>query len=168
MTAGVLLLNATFEPLGVVKLKRAVGLITAEKVDIIESVDGKSLRGETLVLPFPSVLKLRYHVQIPYRKLRPAVKSKTVLHRDQFRCCYCESTANTMDHILPTSKGGKNTWMNVVAACKRCNLKKGNYLLSELGWEMAYQPTLPAKDRTWLIIGWTEREQWEPYVANYV
>jgi len=168
MTAGVLLLNATFEPLGVVKLKRAVGLVISEKADIIESVDGQILRGETLELPFPSVLKLRYYVQVPYRKIRPAVKSRSVLHRDRFKCCYCEGLANTMDHVHPTSRGGKHSWMNVVSACKRCNLKKGDHLLSDLDWTMAYKPTLPAKDRTWLIIGWAEREQWEPYVANYI
>lgn len=69
-----------------------------------------------------------------------------------------------MDHVIPRSKGGEHSWLNVVAACRKCNAKKGNSFLDELDMKMNYQPLEPAKDRMWLTVGLYQREQWLPYL----
>lgn len=165
MTTGVLVLNATFEPINVVQLHRAICLVVQEKADVVESVDGRTFRSENTEIPCPSVVRLRYYVKVPWKRRRPAVTNRNVLGRDNHTCGYCGETATTIDHIVPRARGGKNTWMNVVAACSPCNSKKSDLLLDELGWELLFQPTIPA-DKTWLVVGWAEREQQAKYLAT--
>lgn len=165
MTAGVLLLNASFEPLRVISLFRAVCLIVDERAEIVDSVEGEFIRSPSVQIPHPSVVRLKRYVKVPFRR-RTALNTRTVLARDRHECCYCGGKANTIDHIHPTSRGGENTWDNVVAACERCNTTKSDRTLDELGWTMRYQPTIPP-DKYWLVVGWTEREQWNTYIAAY-
>jgi len=165
MTTGVLVLNATFEPINVIQLHRAVCLVVQEKADIVEHVDGRTFRSADTEIPCPSVVKLRYFVKVPWKRRRPAVTNRNVLGRDNGTCAYCGKDATTVDHIHPRARGGENTWMNVVAACSPCNSKKSDLTLDELGWELLYQPTIPA-DKTWLVVGWAEREQQSKYLLN--
>lgn len=72
---------------------------------------------------------------------------KNVLQRDGYRCAYCKHKFDknllTMDHVIPRAKGGTNAWSNVVACCRPCNEKKGDKLLSQLGWELTKKPATP-------------------------
>lgn len=163
MSTGVLVLNATFEPINVVHLHRAICLVVQEKADVVESVEGLTFRSADTEIPCPSVVKLRYYVKVPWKRRRPAVTNRNVLGRDNDTCGYCGGVGTTVDHIHPVSRGGKNEWMNVIAACSPCNSKKGNLTLDELGWELLFQPTVPA-DKTWLVVGWAEREQQAKYL----
>jgi 5-methylcytosine-specific restriction endonuclease McrA len=163
MSSGVLVLNATFEPINVVHLHRAICLVVQEKADVVEFVEGSTFRSADMEIPCPSVVRLRYFVKVPWNRRRPAVSNRNVLGRDNSTCGYCGGTANTVDHIHPVSRGGQNVWMNVIAACTPCNSKKSDLTLEELGWELLFQPTVPA-DKTWLVIGWTEREQHSRYL----
>lgn len=67
--------------------------------------------------------------------------------RDRYLCAYCgdkfEAKQLTIDHILPRSKGGKNTWVNCVTACKPCNLRKGSKLLEQTKMQLLYVPYVP-------------------------
>lgn len=170
MTTGVLVLNATFEPLNVVKLERAVCMVVQDKAVIVEEVEGRSIRSATKTFPCPSVVRLRYYVKVPWRRRRPPITNRNVLGRDHYKCAYCnadlDTKSGTVDHIVPTSRGGPNTWMNVVAACVFCNSKKANSLLEELGWELLFQPTVP-HEKTWLVIGLQEREQHAKYLRPF-
>lgn len=92
-------------------------------------------------------------IQIPdcehTKSLLKAVRfsRKNVLQRDAYQCQYCghkfDKSSLTMDHVIPKSKGGTNAWSNVVTCCKSCNERKGDKLLSELGWQLAKKPTTP-------------------------
>lgn len=160
---GVLLLNATFEPLRVVPVWRAVWLLVDEKAVVVnEAANRAPIRSQHLEIPFPSVIRLVNYVHVPY-KTRTRLNTRTVLSRDDMECCYCGNRADTMDHIHPTSRGGQHVWTNVVAACSRCNSKKSDHLLEELGWKMRYQPTIPP-DQYWLVVGKAERTVWNQYI----
>ena len=163
---GVLLLNATFQPLCVVPLGRAICLIVMEEALILEEAEGKEpVRSQYLNVPFPSVIRMREFRNVPFQAQRTRLNTRMVLSRDDYQCCYCEEEADTIDHVYPTSRGGKNQWTNVVAACVRCNTTKSDRLLEELGWEMRFQPTIPPGQH-WLNVGMSERKQWNKYLPK--
>src|SRR5580765_1226997 len=109
-----LVLNATYEPLSVVPARRAACLVLAEKADIIHD-DGTVLRSARLSIAAPTVIRLRYVVKVPYHR-RTALSRRAVFARDDHRCQYCGATADSIDHVLPRSRGGEHAWVNVVAA----------------------------------------------------
>ena len=139
----VLLLNASFEPLHVISLRRAVGLVVAGKVDVIANGDGE-LHSASASWPIPTVLRLRYMVRVPFRR-DIGLTRRGVMLRDQRRCqfTHCARAASTLDHVVPRSRGGEHSWTNVVAACGPCNTRKGDRLLSELGWSLRHPPSMP-------------------------
>ncbi len=159
-----LVLNASFEPLGVVTSRRAIVLVLADKADIVHPT-GDQVRSERLVFDVPSVIRLRYLVRVPYQR-RVNLSRRAVLHRDGNRCQYCGRDADSIDHVVPRSRGGVHAWDNVVAACRRCNLSKGNRLLTETTMVLRRQPIAP-KHLSWLLVA-LERvpEQWKPYLGE--
>jgi 5-methylcytosine-specific restriction endonuclease McrA len=160
---GTLLLNATFEPICVVPLRRAVLLVLAEKAEIITASTGE-IHSEHLSVPIPSVVRLVHLARIPFR-IRATPSRRTLMARDHGRCGYCGRPGDSMDHIVPRSRDGQHEWENVVLACRRCNVAKGNKLLSELGWTLRIKPYAPTS-RAWLIIAvGTMQPEWEPYLA---
>jgi 5-methylcytosine-specific restriction endonuclease McrA len=160
----VLLLNASYDPLRVISLKRAVVLVMQEKAEILEESDAL-IRSEKLSFNAPSVIKLKYFVQIPYRAKLP-LNNRNVVVRDKGECAYCDDRkATTVDHVVPRSRGGLHRWENVVAACYKCNAKKSDRLLSEIGWEPKWKPYAPSGTR-WLILGMKPKEEWVPYLGE--
>ena len=158
-----LVLNATYEPLCVVPLRRAVVLVLAEKAVIVESSDDV-MHSERLSLPVPTVVRLSRFVRVPYRREVPLTR-RAVLERDAHSCVYCGHRADTIDHVRPRSRGGEHVWANVVAACSRCNHKKGDRLLAELGWPMRRRPVEPPATVA-LLVGLAARDPaWEPYLG---
>ena len=139
----VLLLNASFEPLRVIPLRRAIGLIVAGKAEIIAEGDGR-IRSATTSLAVPAVVRLNYMVRVPFIATAPLTR-QGVLVRDGRRCqfAHCNRTGSTIDHVVPRSRAGRHEWTNVVAACPTCNAKKGSKLLSELGWRLRRTPVAP-------------------------
>lgn len=160
----VLLLNASYDPLRVISLKRAVILVMQDKAEILEESD-MMVRSEKLAFNAPSVIKLKYFVKIPYRAYMP-LNNRNVLARDKYECAYCDDRkATTVDHIKPRSRGGLHRWENVVASCYKCNAKKADRLLSEIGWEPKWQPYTPSGTR-WLVLGMKPKEDWVPYLGE--
>jgi 5-methylcytosine-specific restriction endonuclease McrA len=160
---GALVLNATYEPLCVVPLRRAVILVLAEKAVVVESGDGV-MRSARTSMPVPSVVRLSRYVRVPYRREVPLTR-RAVLDRDRHACVYCGTRADTIDHVRPRSRGGEHIWTNVVAACARCNHRKGDRLLAELGWRLAASPTRPPATVA-VVLGWTKRDpSWQRYLA---
>jgi 5-methylcytosine-specific restriction endonuclease McrA len=141
----VLVLNATYEPLNTVSMPRAVSLLLADKAEIVEAAEAQ-LRSQNLCLPMPLVIRLVTYVRIP-RLLPLAVTRRGVLKRDNFVCQYCGRSLHpcelTLDHVLPRSRGGKNTWENVVAACKLCNHRKGDRTPAEAHMKLHRLPFRP-------------------------
>ena len=120
----VLLLNATFEPLAVVTAKRAVVLMLTGKAECVEVTLDEAFHSENLTMPAPSVMRLSRYVRVPYRAAVPMTRAG-VLRRDGRRCAYCGRRADTIDHVVPRSRGGGHTWENCVAACRAVQLQEG-------------------------------------------
>lgn len=158
-----LVLNATYEPLCVVPLRRAVVLVLAEKAVVVESSDDV-MHSERLAVPVPTVVRLARFVRVPYRREVPLTR-RAVLERDAHACAYCGARAETIDHVTPRSRGGAHLWTNVVAACARCNHRKGDRLLGELGWHLTTSPVAPPATVA-VVMGWALRDpSWEPYLG---
>ena len=141
----VLVLNATYEPLSVVSVKRAVILLLKEKAELVEAAEAR-LRAENLNMPVPLVIRMVYYVRIPQRMFLP-LSRRTVLARDQYTCQYCGAAPGraelTIDHVVPRSRGGATRWDNVVVACRSCNQRKGNRTPQEAGMILERAPRRP-------------------------
>ena len=166
MTSRVLLLNATFEPLAVVTAKRAVVLMLSGKAECVQAaLDGGAFRSESLNIAAPSVMRLSRYVRVPYRASAPMTRAG-VLRRDGRTCVYCGKRADTIDHVVPRSRGGTHSWENCVAACRPCNSRKADRLLTELGWTLRVQPAAPRRGRSGVLTLTAEpHPTWEPWLA---
>ncbi len=162
--AKTLVLNATYEPLCVVPVRRAVVLVLKEKAEVLHATD-QALHSERAAFQVPSVIRLTYFVKVPFRA-RAALNRRAVFARDGHRCQYCGAHAENIDHVVPRSRGGQHIWENVVAACRPCNTKKEDRLLHEAGFSLRRQPTAP-KELTWIIVAvGTVHPHWEPYLQH--
>ncbi|MCB1264806.1 MAG: HNH endonuclease [Mycobacterium sp.] len=147
----VLLLNSTYEPLTALPIRRAVVLLLGGKAEVLhDDPGGPVIHSATRVMVVPSVIRLRSYVRVPYRARVPMTRA-ALMHRDRFRCAYCGSRADTVDHVVPRSRGGEHSWENCVAACSPCNHRKADRLLAELGWTLRLVPT-PPKGRHWRLL----------------
>ncbi|MBM3662423.1 MAG: HNH endonuclease [Actinobacteria bacterium] len=143
----VLLLNASYEPLRVIPLRRAVGLMLAGKVDAVaehHDHDHELRTSGGASFEVPAVLRLRRMVRVPFRANVPLTR-RAIEARDQRRCQVsgCDRPGRTVDHVIPRSRGGLHEWTNVVMMCPRHNASKGSKLLEELGWSLQRQPLAP-------------------------
>src|SRR6266508_763674 len=120
--ARALVLNATYEPLAIVSARRATVLVLAAKAELVQASD-LTFHSQRLTVAVPSVVRLRRFVRVPYHR-RLAVSRRAVMARDNGSCQYCGRFADSIDHIVPRSRGGTHIWENVVAACRSCNLRK--------------------------------------------
>ncbi|NQX14171.1 HNH endonuclease [Microbacteriaceae bacterium VKM Ac-2855] len=159
-----LVLNAGYEPLAVVSFKRALVLLMTEKATVIEIDVDNPVHGATGEYIRPSVIVLTRYVRIPSSRTVP-VSRRGVLRRDNHRCGYCGSFANTIDHIQPKSRGGRDSWENLVACCHKCNNVKSDRTPAEMGWRLRTIPRMP-RAGSWLVRG-AERTQpeWDGYLA---
>lgn len=140
----VLLLNATFEPLQLVSERRAVVLLLAGRAEPIATPEDPVVCHSTSIeVAIPSIVRLHEMVRIPSRMRTPPLTRRSLLLRDGYKCAYCLGHADTIDHVVPRSRGGRHEWTNVVAACRRHNMQKGDRLLEEIGWRMQFEPRVP-------------------------
>lgn len=159
-----LVLNASFEPLSVVPSRRAACLVLDDKAEVVEH-DGTVLRSESLSVPNPLVIRLLYMVKVPYHR-RTALSRRAVFARDDHRCQYCGAMADSIDHIVPRSRGGLHVWENVAAACRRCNLDKRDRTPDEAGMRLAKSPHTP-RELAWVSVAVGRvPEAWKPYLAQ--
>ena len=157
-----LVLNATYEPLSVVPARRAACLVLAERADLVAD-DGTQLHSASLVLPSPSVVRLRYMVKAPFHR-RTTLSRRALFARDEYRCQYCGGFADSIDHIVPRSRGGRHEWENVAAACRPCNLRKRDRTPAEAHMVLARPPRAP-KEHTWVTVAVARvPDEWKPYL----
>ena len=149
----VLLLNASYEPLAVIPQRRAMSLMLRGRVDAATE-DAVTIRGASNVLRIPTVIRLRRYINVPRRGMRWSRRG--VLQRDGYRCIYCGVQPGsfqrgrllskrdfTVDHLIPRSRGGKNSWVNTACACPRCNNRKGDRTPHEAGMTLYWEPKTP-------------------------
>lgn len=152
----ILLLNASYEPLSVISKQRAVALWLRGRVDAATH-EMISLQGTDWVLDVPAILRLKRYIYRPHRDIRWSRAG--VLRRDGYRCIYCGIQAGdqqkgriwhradfTLDHILPLSRGGQNSWQNTACACAGCNHRKGNHTPQEAKLTLLWTPDIPRLD----------------------
>ncbi|MDR2987202.1 MAG: HNH endonuclease, partial [Nocardiopsaceae bacterium] len=134
----VLLLNITYEPLTTVGLHRAVGLVLTEKAEIVHNESsGRMLHSASVNLAVPSVIRLCRYVRVPHRNRVPLTRA-ALMRRDNYLCAYCGLSADTIAHVVPRRRGGAPVWENCVASCPRCNHRKADRLVEELGWKLRW------------------------------
>jgi len=174
MQQRVLLLNgSTWEPLSVITVPRAMNLLLAGKAIVVEE-SGKFIRTVRDKFSVPSVIALRTYVNVPRR--RAHWSRRGVLVRDQYRCIYCGGKPGdiqrgkmlvkadfTIDHILPKSRGGRDTWSNTACACSSCNHRKGDRLPHEVGMKLRWEPKMPRTSYLVIALG-TGPSVWKRYV----
>jgi 5-methylcytosine-specific restriction endonuclease McrA len=172
VTTRVLLLNGSYEPLRVVSVRKAVGLLMR---GVAEGVDGIAarLRTPSKVFEVPSVIRLRYYVNVPQRK---ATWSRHgILTRDKYTCVYCGARAGerqrgraltradfSVDHLIPSSRGGGNTWGNTACACRRCNHRKADRTPHEAGMRLRWEPKIPRTN--YLVATGNVPAEWKMYL----
>ena len=170
MIVGCLALNASFEPLTMVPMRRALRLVIDGKAEIVEAETGKVVRSERLTFPKPAVIRLKAFVHVP-RRFRRQVTNTFLFARDHYRCQYCGRTTSelrpreslTRDHLIPLSRGGSNDWTNVVTACSACNTRKANRLPNEIGMHPLHAPVEPH----FVHLSWAVRRL-TPTQARYI
>jgi 5-methylcytosine-specific restriction endonuclease McrA len=162
----VLVLNATYEPINVCTVRRAVVLLLKEKAELLEEW-ALELHSSSLTVPLPAVIRLVAYVRVPRDTHRRKITRRAVFARDGWSCQYCGSRSQlTVDHVVPRSKGGSSTWDNIVASCAPCNRRKGDSLLRHAGMKLrrhprapgphvfiqVASPTIPANWRSYLVV----------------
>ncbi len=140
----ILVLNADLTPIARVDLNHAIRMIVRQVAEIHEALTesfGPFLR--------PKVLRLVRYVATKWQWTSvPGCTRARVLKRDSRKCGFCGSRAATVDHLTPKSRGGKDTWANLVSACLTCNNKKANKTPAEAGMKLLFEPRQP----TWAEI----------------
>jgi 5-methylcytosine-specific restriction endonuclease McrA len=160
----VLILNASYEPVTICTVRRAITLVM-KGAALVEEVSGYVIRTPQVSVPVPSVIRLRTYRKVP--RIKRSVSRRGIVLRDNSSCQYCggkfESRELTLDHVIPRSRGGQSTWENLVAACLRCNNKKGNRTPQEAGLTLLRAPRpigIHAKHR--LMAG--DEKRWDKYL----
>lgn len=136
----VLVLNASYEPLNITTWRRAVVMVLKGKAEGLEHDPARRIREDTLL---PTVIRLRHFVRVPYKPL--PLTRRNLFHRDGHRCQYCGASAEqlSVDHVVPRSRGGLDTWENVTTACLPCNVRKGNRTPREAAMPLLRPPHRP-------------------------
>jgi len=139
----VLVLNATYEPINVCTVRRAIVLLLKEKAEILEH-GSHELHSGSVTVPQPAVIRLVTYVRVPRDTHRRKITRRAVFARDGWTCQYCGARNNlTVDHVIPRSKGGGSSWDNIVASCAPCNRRKGDRMLRHSGMSLRRPPHVP-------------------------
>ncbi|MFE5872938.1 HNH endonuclease [Streptomyces roseifaciens] len=145
-----LVLNASFEPLATVSLRRAVVLVLQGKAVVEQARPGRRVRGTAVDVPAPQVIRLCRYVRVPFRRRAPWSR-RGVLVRDRHRCAYCGRRATTVDHVVPRSRGGEDSWLNTVAACAEDNHRKADRTPEQAGMPLLNLPFEPTPAESLLL-----------------
>ncbi len=123
-----------------------------------------ALRTITAVYPYPSIVRLFVYVRLPFRKVE--LSRKNILRRDNHQCSYCGTGKPplTIDHVVPKSRGGKDMWENLVAACVRCNNKKGDRTPDEASMLLRRKPFRPNHVTFLRKFAGRIEQEWEQYL----
>jgi 5-methylcytosine-specific restriction endonuclease McrA len=160
----VLVLNASYQPLNVCTVRRAVVLILKEKAELIERGE-RRLRSESCTFPQPVVIRLVTYVRVPRDNGRRRITRRAVFARDSWTCQYCGATSHlTVDHMIPRSRGGPSSWDNIVTSCAPCNRRKGNRTPVETGMKLRRKPRAPGPTVFIRVAAPVVPSAWQPYL----
>jgi 5-methylcytosine-specific restriction endonuclease McrA len=151
LNTSILVLNSDFNPLNICNARRAIVLLLKKKAHLISE----------------KIIRLVEYIRIPYQKLIDDKPTRNLIYkRDQYSCGYCGSKQSlTIDHIIPRSRGGEDTWENLVTSCSRCNTKKGNKTPKEADMKLLFQPKVPV-NKLHLTISVSNISEWKDYIFS--
>lgn len=162
-----LLLNSTYEPLLIISWQKAITLLVLDKVEVLASYE-RDIRSATASIKLPSVVRLYNRVR--YRPTHVRFNRANIYARDKHTCQYCGDMPGaarlTYDHVVPKSRGGRNSWTNIVTCCQPCNRRKGNRTPEEARMSLMNKPAKPG----WLPVigktqlGGTMPDSWRPFL----
>jgi 5-methylcytosine-specific restriction endonuclease McrA len=158
----ILVLNSDYTPLNITTFKRAIILVIKGKAEIIKN-DDNIIRSESITYSKPLIIRLFDYISHKMKNLR--VNRSRLYKRDNNECAYCGSKKElTIDHIIPKSRGGKNTWNNLITCCLPCNLRKGDKTPEEARMPLRFQPRTP----TLFANESSVAKVWEDYKSSFV
>ena len=132
------ILNSNYSQISTVSWKKGVKLLLQEKVIVIEYYDEYAVCTSGLPFRIPKTVVLKRYIKLPNKMYRP--NRRNIFIRDNYTCRYCQKHLEpgelSVDHILPKSRGGKETWENLITACKNCNCAKGDRTPEEAGMQI--------------------------------
>lgn len=164
MDTRVLVLNQDFSPLMVCSVERAFVLVYLNKSEMVRSANGHQLRSITRSFPMPSVIRLNRYVNAPYKGVN--LTRQNIFKRDNFECVYCGTRRElTLDHVIPSSRGGLHSWLNLVTACKRCNTRKGDFTPEEADMSLRHNPFKPSYTLFLRDLSGVGQKEWEEFLA---
>ena len=159
----VLVLNQDYQPLTVCGVKRAVMLTFMGKAELLHRNPELKIRSVTQSYDYPTVVRLLSYIRVPYNNI--VVTRRNILKRDGYRCQYCNAREDlTIDHVIPRSRGGRDTWKNLVTSCASCNIKKGNRTPREASMKLLKKPYKPNHILYLQTIVASVKEDWKPYL----
>lgn len=138
----VLVLNSDYTPINVTSVKRGFSLVYKGKAEVLKSSDDPIYSGYKQYIR-PVVIRLLDYVKHRVKAIK--VNRNRIYKRDNHECAYCGSKKTlTIDHIMPRSRGGDNSWNNLVTCCHKCNVKKADRTPEEAGMVLHKKPTEPS------------------------
>lgn len=165
MDSRVLVLNQDYSPLMVCSVERAFVLVYLNKSEMVRTANGHQLRSITRSFPMPSVIRLNRYVHAPYKGV--TLTRQNVFKRDNFECVYCGTRRElTLDHVMPSSRGGTHSWTNLVTACKRCNTRKGDFTPEEAEMSLRQNPFKPSYALFLRDLSGMNQKEWDEFLAG--
>ncbi|MFN3587833.1 MAG: HNH endonuclease [Spirosomataceae bacterium] len=160
----VLVLNADYSAISLCTVSKAFILVYLRKAELVASNSNLKLRSVTRSFPYPSVIRLSQYVNVPYKSVE--LSRGNIFKRDKHQCVYCGNKEDlTLDHVMPKSRGGKTSWDNLVAACRKCNARKGDYTPEEAFMLMSHQPYKPTFLSFLRDSNGTVDNEWKPFLG---
>ena len=130
-----LVLDASYMPRSIITSERAFTIFYKGNAEIVENHPSKfKVVNPNLEIYKPSIIRVKKNMKVDFHKTK--LSRENVFKRDGYTCVYCGSEDKrklTIDHVIPQSRGGKDTWENLVTACFKCNQEKNDLTIKEWG-----------------------------------
>jgi 5-methylcytosine-specific restriction endonuclease McrA len=163
MNTEVLVLNQDYQPISVCSVQRSVKLVFLEKAELLHDDPDKVIRTVDEEYSYPSVIRLRRYIRLPYAKI--VLSRRNIMKRDRSTCQYCGTKSDlTLDHVVPKSRGGADSWENLVTACNKCNVEKGNRTPEEARMPLKIKPYRPVHITFFQNLLNGIQDHWKPYL----
>lgn len=163
MNSDVLVLNQDYQPISICSVQRSVKLVFLQKAELLHDDPEKVIRTTDDEYSYPSVIRLRRYIRLPYAKI--VLSRRNIMKRDRNVCQYCGTKSDlTLDHVMPKSRGGRDSWENLVTACNTCNVRKGNRTPEEAGMPLKIAPYRPIHITFFQNMMNGVQDHWKPYL----
>lgn len=163
MNASVLVLNKDFQPLSICSVHRSVKLLFMDKAEMLHDYPERKIHTVSKAYSYPSVIRLYQYIHLPYKNI--VLSRYNVMKRDGNHCQYCGTSRKlTIDHVLPRSRGGMDTWENLTTACDQCNVSKGDRTPEEAGMRLHQKPFRPVHITFFQSLLGVVQDEWKPYL----